>query len=55
MYAPPGLCPVLHDGRGQLMLNASSVGNLRPAKASCSGVPAWFAISMRPVWRMGLW
>lgn len=29
--------------------------DLRPAKASWLGVPAWFAISMRPLWRMGLW
>jgi hypothetical protein len=31
------------------------VGDLRPAKASCSGVPAWFATSMRPLCRIGLW
>jgi hypothetical protein len=27
----------------------------QPAKASCSGVPAWFATSNRPFCCMGLW
>jgi hypothetical protein len=34
---------------------STSWGDVRPAKASWSGVPAWFATSMRPVCRMGLW
>jgi hypothetical protein len=38
------------------VLSASTYwGDVRPAKASWSGVPAWFATSMRPVCRMGLW
>jgi hypothetical protein len=56
MYARPGLYPALYCSEGQQLTDVDSDGkNVRPAKASWSGVPGWFAISMRPNCRMGLW
>jgi hypothetical protein len=47
LYATNNVSSLLHIHNGWV--------DIRPAKASWSGVPAWFAISMRPVCRMGLW
>lgn len=39
----------------QLVCHGEMCQHSRPEKASWLGVPAWFATSMRPLWRIGLW